>query len=156
MIAIDLLGSISWIYDSDPLILCILIGLSTSSSVDVVGKFSFKKVKWLTSISAICLIFFSNLNIIKSYNGFFFFKSQIDWLLWNKRGAFLRDWIMNCFSCCVEDDMHKAADNGNLYMAKNLAGNIVVLTTWRMMIYLSGIIELGFLLTFLLVGGLHW
>ncbi|KAJ0113066.1 hypothetical protein Patl1_00797 [Pistacia atlantica] len=29
---------------------------------------------------------------------------------------------MSCFSCCEEDDMHKAADNGNPYMAKNSAG----------------------------------
>ncbi|XP_058083832.1 pto-interacting protein 1 [Magnolia sinica] len=30
---------------------------------------------------------------------------------------------MGCFSCCGEDDMHKAADNGGPFMANNSAGN---------------------------------
>lgn len=29
---------------------------------------------------------------------------------------------MSCFGCCEEDDMHKAADNGNAYMVKSSAG----------------------------------
>lgn len=31
--------------------------------------------------------------------------------------------MMSCFSCCGEDDMHKAADNGGHYMVKNSGGN---------------------------------
>ncbi|KAK9950425.1 hypothetical protein M0R45_005918 [Rubus argutus] len=30
---------------------------------------------------------------------------------------------MSCFSCCDEDDMHKATDNGGPYMMKNPSGN---------------------------------
>ncbi|XP_068662131.1 pto-interacting protein 1-like [Aristolochia californica] len=30
---------------------------------------------------------------------------------------------MGCFSCCVEDDFHKAAESGGSYMANNSAGN---------------------------------
>lgn len=41
-------------------------------------------------------------------------------------GVFIREthkvWIMSCFGCCGEDDMHKAADNGGPFPVKNSAG----------------------------------
>ena len=33
---------------------------------------------------------------------------------------------MSCFGCCEEDDIHKAAENGDQYLVKNSAGNPLV------------------------------
>jgi pto-interacting protein 1 len=32
---------------------------------------------------------------------------------------------MSCFSCCDDDDVHKAADTGGPYAVKSSAGNFV-------------------------------
>lgn len=33
---------------------------------------------------------------------------------------------MSCFSCCEDDDIHKAPDNGGMYPMKSSAGNSVI------------------------------
>lgn len=32
---------------------------------------------------------------------------------------------MSCFSCCEEDEIQKAADNGGIYAAKNTTGTLL-------------------------------
>lgn len=38
--------------------------------------------------------------------------------------TFLLERIMSCFSCCEEDELHKASESGGQYVVKNSTGNL--------------------------------
>ena len=42
-----------------------------------------------------------------------------------QREASFRVTIMSCFSCCEDDDIHKAPESGNPFTVKHPAGNLI-------------------------------